>query len=160
MDLYLTPGHLIRRCQQIAVAIFMEETAASNITPPQFAALAALAEHPGIDQRRLADAIAFDRSTIGDLVARLESRGLVTRTVGDDRRTKRLALTPAGDDLLQTLEAAVARTRTARGVRRDAGASGPPPQRDLPGPAAAHRVAPAGAASEGRISPRDFPNRP
>jgi DNA-binding MarR family transcriptional regulator len=111
MDLYLTPGHLIRRCQQIAVAIFMEETAASNITPPQFAALAALAEHPGIDQRRLADAIAFDRSTIGDLVARLESRGLVTRTVGDDRRTKRLALTPAGDDLLQTLEAAVARTQ-------------------------------------------------
>ena len=111
MDLYRTPGHLIRRCQQIAVAIFMEETADSNITPPQFAALAALADHPGIDQRRLADAIAFDRSTIGDLVARLESRGLVTRTVGDDRRTKRLAITPAGTDLLHALESAVLRTQ-------------------------------------------------
>jgi DNA-binding MarR family transcriptional regulator len=109
MDLYRTPGHLIRRCQQIAVAIFMEETAASNITPPQFAALIALAAHPGIDQRRLADAIAFDRSTIGDLVTRLEARGLLTRTVGDDRRTKRLELTPAGTELLRTLERTVDR---------------------------------------------------
>lgn len=109
MDLYRTPGHLIRRCQQIAVAIFMEETAASNITPPQFAALIALAAHPGIDQRRLADAIAFDRSTIGDLVTRLEARGLLTRTIGDDRRTKRLELTPAGTELLRTLEGTVDR---------------------------------------------------
>lgn len=111
MELYRTPGHLIRRCQQIAVAIFMEEASGANITPPQFAALVALAEHPGIDQRRLADAIALDRSTIGDLVTRLEARGLLSRATGDDRRTKRLALTPAGDALLRALEPAVARAQ-------------------------------------------------
>jgi len=31
--LYAKPGHLIRRLQQMAVAIFMEETADFNITP-------------------------------------------------------------------------------------------------------------------------------
>jgi MarR family transcriptional regulator, lower aerobic nicotinate degradation pathway regulator len=111
MDLYRTPGHLIRRCQQIAVAIFMDETAGAGVTPPQYAALAALAQHPGIDQRRLADAIAFDRSTIGDLVARLELRGLITRTAGSDRRTKRLTLTPEGEALLHGLSHRVERAQ-------------------------------------------------
>ncbi|MGB8267907.1 MAG: MarR family winged helix-turn-helix transcriptional regulator [Candidatus Velthaea sp.] len=98
--IYGAPGHLIRRLQQIAVALFLEETAAFDVTPPQFAALVAVASYPGIDQRSLANAIAIDRSTIGDLVTRLEVRGLVAREPGDDRRTKSLTITPAGQDVI------------------------------------------------------------
>src|SRR5712692_205584 len=38
-ELHGAPGHLIRRSQQIAVAIFMEETKAFDLTPVQYATL-------------------------------------------------------------------------------------------------------------------------
>ena len=44
LDLETLPGHLVRRMQQIAVAIFLQETEASGITPVQFAALQAVAD--------------------------------------------------------------------------------------------------------------------
>ena len=74
------PGHYIRRLQQIAVAIFLEETAGFGITPVQFAALSAVAQQPQIDQRSLARTIGFDTSTIGGVIDRLEARGLVQRS--------------------------------------------------------------------------------
>jgi DNA-binding MarR family transcriptional regulator len=109
--IYDAPGHLIRRAQQIAVALFLEETTAFEVTPPQYAALVAIAHYPGIDQRSLANAIAIDRSTIGDLVTRLEMRGLVARTPGDDRRTKSLTITPAGNELIERIAPHVARAQ-------------------------------------------------
>src|SRR5882724_10320385 len=39
--IYDQPGHLIRRLQQIAVALFMAETKEFDITPIQYAALLA-----------------------------------------------------------------------------------------------------------------------
>ena len=105
---YEAPGHLIRRAQQIATALFLEETAAFDVTPPQYAALVAISHYPGIDQRSLANAIAIDRSTIGDLVTRLEMRGLLARAPGDDRRTKSLSITPAGSDLIERIAPHVA----------------------------------------------------
>jgi len=109
--IYDAPGHLIRRAQQIAVALFLEETAAFDVTPPQYAALVAIAHYPGIDQRSLANAIAIDRSTIGDLVTRLELRGLVARAPGDDRRTKSLTITTAGSELIERIAPHVARAQ-------------------------------------------------
>ena len=48
------PGYYIRRLQQIAVAIFLQETQAHGITPVQYAALYAALRQPGLDQRTLA----------------------------------------------------------------------------------------------------------
>jgi MarR family transcriptional regulator, lower aerobic nicotinate degradation pathway regulator len=88
-DIYSRPGHLVRRLQQIAVAIFMEETAEFDVTPVQYSALLAVRNHPGIDQTSLMKIIAFDRSTIGDVVKRLENKRLIRRATSDaDRRTK------------------------------------------------------------------------
>ena len=42
---YTAPGYLFRRMQQIAVAIFMEECRARDLTPVQYAAL--IANEPG-----------------------------------------------------------------------------------------------------------------
>ena len=43
LDVFTLPGHLLRRCHQIAVAVFLDECRDHDLTPPQFATLAALA---------------------------------------------------------------------------------------------------------------------
>ncbi len=107
-DLHDMPGHLIRRAQQIAVAIFFEEAKGHDITPVQFAALTAINDNPGIDQSRLVDAIAIDRSTVGTMLGRLEEKGLITRTTpAANRRIKQISMTPAGADLLAACRPAV-----------------------------------------------------
>ncbi len=110
--LVVMPGHQIRRLQQIAVAIFLQEAAAFSITPIQYAALRAVSESPGIDQRTLAGRIGLDVSTLGGVVDRLESRGLVARSASaDDRRVKLLGLTRAGEQLVAQMEPAIARSQ-------------------------------------------------
>ncbi|HEY2254483.1 MAG TPA: MarR family winged helix-turn-helix transcriptional regulator [Variovorax sp.] len=96
------PGHYIRRLQQIAVGIFLDETAEENITPVQFAVLFATARQPGLDQRTLAGKVGFDTSTLGAVIDRLEGRGLILRHVSpSDKRVRLLKLTPDGHALLE-----------------------------------------------------------
>ncbi len=111
-ELYVQPGHLIRRAQQIAVALFMEECAAFELTPVQYAALVAIGEHAGLDATRLSALIAFDRSTLGNVLERLEARKLIQRYAApEDTRVKLLRLTPAGAALTARAEAAVLRAQ-------------------------------------------------
>ena len=101
VDLESLPGHHIRRLQQIAVAIFLQETEATGVTPVQYAALQTVANAPGTDQRTLARSIGFDTSTIAGVVDRLEARGLLQRSASpEDRRVRLLALTDEGQALL------------------------------------------------------------
>lgn len=101
-DIEAQPGHLIRRLQQFAVALFMEETQGLDLTPVQFAALAAAQRQPGMDQRTLAATIGFDTSTTGGVIDRLESRGLIQRSASaEDRRVRLLHATAAGQSLLR-----------------------------------------------------------
>ena len=112
IDLQTLPGHYIRRLQQIAVAVFLQETEAHGVTPVQYAALQTVHNTPGIDQRTLAGAIGFDTSTIAGVIDRLESRGLLQRSASpDDRRVRRLALTAAGHALLAALVPAMQRAQ-------------------------------------------------
>jgi len=111
-ELHAQPGHLIRRAQQIAVAVFIEECAAFDLTPVQYAALVAIDEHEGIDATRLSAQIAFDRSTLGNVLERLEMRGLVERYPSrEDRRVKLLKLTDIGRTTMREAEAAVRRAQ-------------------------------------------------
>ncbi len=111
-ELNALPGHCARRLQQIAVAIFMQESGASGVTPVQFAVLQALAQQPGIDQRTLAGVVSFDTSTIGGVVDRLEARGVLTRSLSPgDRRVRLLHLTPDGEALLAALTPSMQRTQ-------------------------------------------------
>ncbi|KNZ32591.1 MAG: hypothetical protein AD742_10925 [Methylibium sp. NZG] len=101
IDLESLPGHHIRRLQQIAVAIFLQETEASGVTPVQYAALQTVANAPGTDQRTLAGSIGLDTSTIAGVIDRLEARGLLLRSASaGDRRVRLLTLTDAGEALL------------------------------------------------------------
>lgn len=111
-DIYSKPGHLIRRLNQISVAIFMAETAGFEITPVQYSALLAVRNHPGIDQTTLMEIIAFDRSTIAEVVGRLESKKLIKRVIArSDRRARMLFITPAGRRMLSVLTPKVNRAQ-------------------------------------------------
>ena len=104
-------GHLIRRLHQISASVFGARTRAAGfeLTAVQFAALSAAAHHPGADQATIAGLIAYDRVTIGDVIARLEGRGLVRREVSRaDRRARRVWLTAAGEAALRDLAPLVA----------------------------------------------------
>lgn len=104
VDLDELPGHFIRRLQQIAVAIFLQETEAQGVTPVQYAALQAVSNQPGIDQRSLARTIGFDTSTIAAVIDRLEARALLQRAVSkEDRRVRLLTLTPEGQKVLEAV---------------------------------------------------------
>jgi DNA-binding MarR family transcriptional regulator len=95
------PGHQIRRLQQIAVGLFMDETGGFDLTPVQFAALATVHRQPGIDQRTLARMIGFDTSTIAGVIDRLERRALMQRNASaDDKRVRLLRVTAQGEALL------------------------------------------------------------
>lgn len=111
-DFQHAPGHLIRRAHQVAVAIFMEETAAFGITPVQFAILNALIEDPGEDQVTLAGKVAFDAATFGSVIGRLETKGWVRREAdAADRRRKLLWITPEGEVAAVAMKRAVTKAQ-------------------------------------------------
>ena len=104
IEIETLPGHYIRRLQQIAVAIFLQEAEATGVTPVQYAALQTVSNSPGTDQRTLARAIGFDTSTTAGVIDRLEARGLLQRSASpDDRRVRLLALTNEGQALLDAV---------------------------------------------------------
>ncbi len=102
------PGHLIRRCQQIAVALFLQRCRPFDLTPMQYAVLGAVRARPNMDQISLAGAAALDRSNVARICSALEQRGLLRRTPDpDDRRALLVALTEDGRALLDRAEPAV-----------------------------------------------------
>jgi DNA-binding MarR family transcriptional regulator len=109
---YAAPGYLFRRMQQIAVSIFMEECKAFDLTPVQYAALIAIHTHPGIDATRLSAVIAFDRSTLGSVIERLQAKDFVERKPApEDKRIKLLYLTRSGAAILREIIPVVERAQ-------------------------------------------------
>jgi DNA-binding MarR family transcriptional regulator len=77
-------------------------------TKPQYAVLRSVQEFPGLAQSTAAQIVASDKATVGELLDRLETRGLLRREVdGADRRRRRLYLTSDGERLLADLDPAV-----------------------------------------------------
>lgn len=112
LDLDSLPGNAIRRLQQIAVAIFLQEAEPQGVTPVQFAVLQALANTPGVDQRTLSRSIGFDTSTIASVMDRLETRDLVQRSRDpNDGRVRLLSLTEEGHALLSRVVPAMHRAQ-------------------------------------------------
>jgi len=103
LEIYEMPGHLVRRLNQAAVSVFMDETGKKgfDLTPVQYAALSAIEAKPGLDQATLASRIAYDRVTIGGVVDRLVQKELVRReTNPSDRRARNLFVTEKGTQAL------------------------------------------------------------
>lgn len=106
------PGFLIRRLHQIHVALFLEECAEFNLTPVQYAVLTTLLNRPDLDQISIANEAGIDRTSVADVLARLEDRGLLHRRRGDrDKRMRIAALTEEGTRVTRTMEQAMMRAQ-------------------------------------------------
>jgi len=110
-ELYQRPGFLLRRMYQIAAAVFENACADLGLTTAQYGVLIIVHSEPGIDQTRLARALAFDKVTVMRVLRGLEERGVVQRVASG--RQKTLALTDAGQQLL-----AQARERAEKASKR------------------------------------------
>ena len=95
--LHAAVGHLLRRSQQRAVDLFVEEVGEDGPTPRQFAVLLSVHQNPGISQTDLVRMTGIDRSTLTEILRRLGRRGLIRRErQAADRRTNALHLTEEG----------------------------------------------------------------
>jgi len=91
------PAYLIRRLMMISTAIIAEEFEGEDMPVSQWAVLTMIDNHPEIDQSRLAEVVAIDKTNTGRLVDQLEAKGLVERRPNDsDRRVWMLRCTPLG----------------------------------------------------------------
>ena len=96
-DLAASPSHLLHRAQQSAVNLSSGALAEQGLTLRQFAVLAALAAEEGQSQSRLVDRTGIDRSTLADMVGRMERAGYIKRVESkEDRRAKAVSLLVKG----------------------------------------------------------------
>jgi MarR family transcriptional regulator, lower aerobic nicotinate degradation pathway regulator len=106
------PGFLIRRLHQIHIALFAEECVGFDITPVQHSIMTVIAYRPGMDQAQISEEAGVDRATLVNVVARLETAGLLKRIASRlDRRQKLLTLTPRGKTLLARMQGPVLRSQ-------------------------------------------------
>jgi DNA-binding MarR family transcriptional regulator len=103
-ELRSKPGHLVWRAYQLTWQIFAEEVGPLDITPVQEALLLVLSRRTNIDQKTLAELLALDRSTAGNVIDRLEKHGLIARVENNrDRRALLVSLTHRGKRLSDKL---------------------------------------------------------
>ena len=94
-------GYWLRRAYQRHMAIFAGIMSDLDLTSMQFAALVKLHELKAVSQTELGRLTGMDRATISGVVARLKGRNLVLYKPDPlDKRSRIIALTPAGETLL------------------------------------------------------------
>ena len=95
-------GFVLRKAHQRHLAIFASRIA--DLTPPQFAALAKLADVGETSQNQLGSLIAMDAATVKGVIDRLKARGLVDLTKHDaDKRRLMVSLTTEGRETVERL---------------------------------------------------------
>lgn len=116
--LALSTSHLLHRAQQLAQERFAKLAGDKGVTLRQFAVLAAIHETPGVNQTQLVRTTGIDRSTLADMVLRMEKRGWVSRAASDaDARANDVRLAPAG---LAVLQSAIQHAKAADAAILDA----------------------------------------
>ena len=109
-DLDETPCHLVRLALKRAYDIFVDEVAHLGLRPPQFTVMITVYQNPGLNQNDLAKLTGSDRSTVAELIGRLEARGcLQRRRARRDHRVNKLYVTEEGERALRRSMPAVAR---------------------------------------------------
>jgi DNA-binding MarR family transcriptional regulator len=101
------PSFLAFRFHQLCLGIMAEVLEPAGLKWSEYGALTALDAEPGIDQQGLASRLGIDKVSAGQVVDRLERRGLVSRGLHPtDRRARVLHLTPEGLALRRRLQPA------------------------------------------------------
>ena len=107
-------GFLVHDVSRLRRNLFDRAFKPLGITRSQWWVVAFLSRRDGMPQRQLADELDVGKVALGGLVDRLEAAGLVERRAdADDRRVKRVFLTPEGKSLVARL-----RDSSTEGERR------------------------------------------
>jgi DNA-binding MarR family transcriptional regulator len=98
----LSALHLLHRAGQCADELFALNVGKTELTPRQYAVLAAAAAAEDLSQTALVDATGIDRSTLADIVRRLVERGLLARRrTKSDARMYAVKLTASGQSAMK-----------------------------------------------------------
>lgn len=109
-----SPSHLLRRAEQFAAEIFTKAGLSDGVTLRQTVLLAAIAEEEGASQSDLVRATGVDRSTLAEMMARMEKKGLIARHgAAGDKRAKSVKLTSEGRARLEAALPAMRRVDEA-----------------------------------------------
>lgn len=112
--LHKQPGYLLRRAYQKGVALFLEKTSTHNITPLQFAVLAALKELGPSTQRRISQHIDMEPSNVHPMLRRMKDHQFITIDPDpNDKRRSIISMTKEGQNMLEQvwpLELATSKT--------------------------------------------------
>jgi DNA-binding MarR family transcriptional regulator len=97
-------SHLLRRAHFFAEDLFAQEFTGESLTPRQKAALISIYQHPGQNQKTLAERLFMDHNTVAEMIARLVGAGLLSRiNAKEDKRAYQLSLTQSGALLLNKI---------------------------------------------------------
>jgi DNA-binding MarR family transcriptional regulator len=100
-----SPIHLLHRAGQCAGDIFHAEMKVDGLTPRQLAVLVTVAQNEGLSQTGLVERTGIDRSTLADIVRRMQRKGLLQRRrTKEDARAYAVKLTDEGKKALRTAE--------------------------------------------------------
>ncbi|MFS2316518.1 MarR family winged helix-turn-helix transcriptional regulator [Maricaulis sp. D1M11] len=103
-DLSQSPGHLLHRAQQFASERFMKAMEGEKLTQRQFAVLHATGSREGLTQTELVKATGIDRSTLAELVSRMQRNGFLAKEkLPDDARANAIHLTAHGRTVLDKI---------------------------------------------------------
>jgi DNA-binding MarR family transcriptional regulator len=107
-------GFLVRLLDTRVHLLYEQLTAQNDITPRQFGVLLTLYQQGTLTLTELARHIRVDRSTLGEMITRMDERSLVTkRNNGRDRRSAEVLLAPAGRKVLLAIVTGAAQLQGA-----------------------------------------------
>jgi DNA-binding MarR family transcriptional regulator len=99
--------HLLHAASRTADAVLGAELAPLGLTARQAAVVLGIAQHEGVNQVELSKRVHIDRTTLSQILLRMDHKGLILRgTDNADLRVNVLRLSEAGKKLLPALKKA------------------------------------------------------
>jgi len=86
----------LQRATRVVSSLYNDRLRGSGITIAQFSLMRGIEALQPVGMARLAQSMAMDRTSVTRVIEPLVERGLVTASVGDDRRGRNLELTAKG----------------------------------------------------------------
>ncbi|BDV33387.1 MarR family winged helix-turn-helix transcriptional regulator [Methylocystis iwaonis] len=90
----------VRRTSRAVTRLYGQFMAETGLEPTQYSLLVACSLTGGVTVSKLAEFFVMDRSALARNLAVMQKRGLVKVRPGEDRRTRKVALTPFGESTL------------------------------------------------------------
>ena len=115
-DLATSPSHLLRRANQFATDLYTDEDEAGGLTQRQVAVLFAVEQNDGagMTQTDLVKATGIDRSTLADMIVRMQKRELLARKrTEEDQRANSVRITTTGRRALRAAMPAMQKAEAA-----------------------------------------------